>query len=45
MAGEILDLAMVDSLCRQENLSDLLKAYGMVIMDDYDIIGLSQEAA
>ena len=39
MAGDnkltgILDLAMVDSLCRLENLSDLLKAYGMVIMDE-----------
>ncbi len=30
----IIDIAMVDSLSRHENLSDLLDAYGMVIMDE-----------
>ena len=30
----IIDLAMIDSLCRREDLADLLKTYGMVIMDE-----------
>lgn len=41
----IVDVAMIRSLKRKDGFHPLLKEYGQVIMDDYDIIGLSQEAA
>ena len=41
----IVDVAMVQSLSSKENVDEILSSYGMVIMDDYEIIGLSQEAA
>ena len=41
----IIDIAMVGSLYKKGNFHEKLYSYGMVIMDEYDIIGLSREAA
>lgn len=41
----IVDIAMVGSLCKKGECHSLLDQYGMIIVDDYGIIGLSQKAA
>lgn len=41
----IVDIAMAGSLCRKGELHSLFNQYGLVIVDDYGIIGLSQKAA
>ena len=41
----IVDIAMAGSLCKKGEWHPLLDQYGMVIVDDYGIIGLSQKAA
>ena len=41
----IIDVAMVSSLGSKDTIKPVVKEYGMVIMDEYDIIGLSREAA
>lgn len=41
----IIDIAMIGSLYKKGAFHERLNSYGMVIMDDYAIIGLSQEAA
>lgn len=41
----IVDIAMAGSLCKKGEYHPLLEQYGMVIVDDYGIIGLSQKAA
>ncbi len=41
----IVDIAMIGSLYKKGNFHERINDYGMVIMDDYEIIGLSQEAA
>lgn len=41
----IVDVAMIRSLKKKDEFHPLLKKYGMVIFDDYAIIGLSQRAA
>ena len=41
----IVDVALVGSVYSKGKFNDLINSYGMVIMDDYAIIGLSQRAA
>lgn len=41
----IIDIAMVGSVCKKGEFHSRLKEYGLVLLDDYDIIGLSREAA
>ena len=35
----IIDIAMVGSLCKKGEYHDLLNQYGLVICDEYGIIG------
>ena len=41
----IIDVAMVGSMYSRGKFNERINSYGMVIMDEYGIIGLSQEAA
>lgn len=41
----IIDVAMVGSMYSRGKFNERINSYGMVIMDEYAIIGLSQEAA
>ena len=41
----IVDIAMAGSLCKKGEWHPMLERYGMMIVDDYGIIGLSQKAA
>ena len=41
----IVDVAIFSSLGKGDDINPLIEQYGMVIMDEYDIIGLSREAA
>ena len=40
----IVDIAMVGSLCKKGEWHSLLEQYGMIIVDDYAIIGLTRES-